>query len=51
MQRANKIGARAAVLLGEDELQRCVAGLRDLDGGTQEEVPLAELAYRLERFR
>jgi histidyl-tRNA synthetase len=51
MQRANKISARAAVLLGEDELRRSVAGLRDLDAGTQEEVPLAELAHRLERFR
>jgi histidyl-tRNA synthetase len=51
MKRANKIGARFAVLLGEDELKRGMASLRDLDGGTQEEVPLNELAYRLEQVR
>jgi histidyl-tRNA synthetase len=51
MKRANKIGARFAVLLGEDELKRGMASLRDLDGGTQEEVPLNELAFRLEQVR
>jgi len=51
MKRANKINARVAVLLGEDELQRNAATLRDLDGGTQSEVPLAELASRLAPFR
>ena len=51
MKRANKINARAAVLLGEDELKRNAATLRDLDGGTQSEVPLAELPERLAPFR
>jgi histidyl-tRNA synthetase len=51
MKRANKINARAAVLLGEDELARNSATLRDLDAGTQTEVPLAELAQRLAPFR
>ena len=47
MKRANKIHARAAVLIGEDELARAVATVRDLDGGSQSEVPLAQLAERL----
>jgi histidyl-tRNA synthetase len=51
MKRANKVGARFAVLLGEDELKRGVAALRNLDAGSQEDVPLAELAGWLERLR
>ena len=51
MKRANKIGARAAVILGEDELARDAATLRDLDTGEQIEVPLAELKDRLAPFR
>jgi histidyl-tRNA synthetase len=47
LRRANKIGARAAVLLGEDEIGRGVATLRDLDSGAQAEMPLAELASRI----
>jgi histidyl-tRNA synthetase len=47
MERANKLGARAAVILGEDEIEKGVAQLRDLDAGTQEMVPLAEVAARL----
>jgi histidyl-tRNA synthetase len=51
MKRANKIGARAAVILGEDELARAAATLRDLDSGEQVEVPLAALKDRLAPFR
>ena len=51
MRRANKINARAAVLLGEDELARNAATVRDLDAGTQAEVPLMELAARLVSYR
>ncbi|HEV7457985.1 MAG TPA: histidine--tRNA ligase [Roseococcus sp.] len=47
MERANKQGARAALILGEAEVARGVAQLRDLDAGTQAEVPLAEVAARL----
>ncbi|MBB3898407.1 histidine--tRNA ligase [Roseococcus suduntuyensis] len=47
MERANKQGARAALILGEAEVSRGVAQLRDLDAGTQAEVPLAEVAARL----
>jgi len=47
LRRANKIGARAAVLIGEDELARGVVALRDLDSGEQSEVPIGELRARL----
>ena len=47
MERANKIGARAAVILGADEAARGVAQLKDLVSGTQEEVALDSLAARL----
>jgi histidyl-tRNA synthetase len=48
LRRANRIGAFAAILLGEDELARAVATLRDLNSGAQSEVPLAELPGRLQ---
>lgn len=51
MKRANKIAARVAILLGEDELKRDVATLRDLDTGEQQEVALAALEDRLATFR
>ncbi|SOD91250.1 histidine--tRNA ligase [Caenispirillum bisanense] len=51
MQRANKIGARAAVILGDDELAAGVAQVRDLDSGEQTAVPLAELTAALGRGR
>jgi histidyl-tRNA synthetase len=47
MERANRIGARAAVILGEEEIAAGVAQLRDLDAGTQERVPLSQVAARL----
>jgi histidyl-tRNA synthetase len=51
MRRANRVNARAAVLIGEDEAARNVVTLRDLDSGEQIEVPLAtdlsELRTRL----
>jgi histidyl-tRNA synthetase len=47
MRRADRIGARAAVLLGDDELARGAATLRDLDSGEQSEVALGALPARL----
>lgn len=47
MRRADRIGARAAVLLGDDEIAAGVATLRDLDSGAQAAVPLGELPARL----
>jgi histidyl-tRNA synthetase len=51
LKRANKIAARAAILLGEDELQNDAATVRDLDSGEQVSVPLASLEDHLARFR
>ncbi len=45
------MNARAAVILGEDELKRGVAAIRDLDGESQTETPLAGLKDRLAAFR
>ena len=47
MERANRIGARAAIILGADELARGVAQLKHLDTGVQEEVALDQVADRL----
>jgi histidyl-tRNA synthetase len=47
MRRADRIGARAAVLLGDDELARGAATLRDLDSGAQSEVALDALPAHL----
>ncbi len=51
MKRANKLNARFAVILGDDELARKAAMLRDLDSGEQAEVPLLELRDRLAQTR
>ena len=47
MERANRIGARAAVIIGSDELARGVAQVRDLASGTQTEVALDRVAEAL----
>jgi histidyl-tRNA synthetase len=47
MERANRINARAAVILGEAEIAAGIAQLRDLDAGTQESVALADIPARL----
>lgn len=50
MKQANKINARAAIILGEDEIKQNAAMLRDLDSGEQALVPLAQLKDRLAEF-
>jgi histidyl-tRNA synthetase len=47
LRRADKRRARFVLILGEDEMQRQMAQLRDMDAGTQEEVPLPALATLL----
>ncbi|WP_376089972.1 histidine--tRNA ligase [Roseomonas sp. CCTCC AB2023176] len=47
MERANKLNARAAVIIGDDEIAAGTVQFRDLDAGTQESVALAELPARL----
>ncbi len=49
MKRADKVGARAAVLMGDDELAKGIAVVRDLASGAQREIPLADLAATLVR--
>ncbi len=44
---ATKIGARAAVIVGPDELAAGEVTVRDLDRSEQERVPLADVAARL----
>ena len=47
MERANRIGARAAVIIGDDDIARGVAQVKNLASGEQEAVPLAEIAAKL----
>ncbi|MGH7095970.1 MAG: His/Gly/Thr/Pro-type tRNA ligase C-terminal domain-containing protein, partial [Stellaceae bacterium] len=51
MRRANRLKARAAVIIGDEEFSANEATLRDLDSGAQERVPLAELAARLKALQ
>ena len=45
MRRANNSGAKSAIILGEDEVQRSVAIVKDLrEGGDQREVPIDDVA-------
>ncbi len=48
---AGKLGARAALILGADELTAGEVTLRDLDRGRQERVALEAVAERLEALR
>jgi histidyl-tRNA synthetase len=43
LSRANKIGARYAIIIGENEIAKGVVVLRDLASSTQREVPEADL--------
>jgi histidyl-tRNA synthetase len=51
MTRAGKVGAVAAVLIGEDELKRGAATVRDMTSGEQVDVLLPELESHLARYR
>ncbi|MDH5409804.1 MAG: histidine--tRNA ligase [Alphaproteobacteria bacterium] len=51
MKRANKVNAAAALIIGEDELARGGATLRDFESGEQEEVALTSLVDRLAPYR
>ncbi len=44
---AGRSGARTAVLLGLDELPPQQARVRVMDGGGEQDVPVADLAARL----
>lgn len=47
MQRANRLNARAAIILGDDELAKGIVQLKDLDSGEQRGVALADLVGAL----
>jgi histidyl-tRNA synthetase len=47
MERANRIGARAAVIIGDDDIARGVAQVKDLQTGEQEAVALKDIPARL----
>jgi histidyl-tRNA synthetase len=47
MKRANRLNASTAVILGEDELKRGVATVRDMESGEQAEIALERLETRL----
>jgi len=51
LKRADRIGANYAVIIGQDELARAVAQLRDLGASAQREVSLAKLADELFQAR
>ncbi|MBL4639780.1 MAG: histidine--tRNA ligase [Kordiimonadaceae bacterium] len=44
MNRANKTNARLAVIIGDDELEKAVVTVKDLDSGEQNQVAFADLA-------
>ena len=48
MERANRSGARAAIILGTEEAARGIAQLKDLVSGDQREVPLDDLVTVLQ---
>lgn len=47
LMRANKVNATKAIILGDDELAKGVAAVRDLDSGEQSEVALSDLIAHL----
>jgi histidyl-tRNA synthetase len=47
MERANKIGAHTAIILGEDEIAQGVATIKNLNDGTQTQLALAGIAAAL----
>jgi histidyl-tRNA synthetase len=51
MKRANNVNAVACVILGEDELAKDVATVRNMETGDQVEVPLASLEDHLAGYR
>ena len=49
MQKAAASGAHVAIIIGDDELARGVAGVKDLSSGAQREVSLAEIVKAVRR--
>tara|TARA_B100001121_G_C18350325_1_gene462149 strand:- start:103 stop:618 length:516 start_codon:yes stop_codon:yes gene_type:complete len=51
MKRANRIGASAALILGDEELARNVVQIRDMKTGNQSETSLDAVIVGLNQFR
>jgi len=51
MARADKLKARAAIIIGDDELAKKAVTLRDLDSGEQRAVPFEQLEQALAQYR
>ncbi|HQT76486.1 MAG: histidine--tRNA ligase [Rhodospirillales bacterium 20-64-7] len=47
MERANRIGARAAIIIGDDDIAAGLAQVKNLASGTQEAIPFSDLPSRL----
>ena len=47
MRRADKLNVTHVLILGEDELKKGSALLRDMKAGTQEEIPLEGLTEQV----
>ena len=48
LREANRSGARAAVILGEDEVRKGTCTIKRMDTGDQEEVAIEKLAEKLD---
>jgi histidyl-tRNA synthetase len=44
MRQANRLGAKYALILGEDELARGVASMKNLQDSSQQEIAIPEIA-------
>ena len=51
MKRANKLNARVALIIGEDEVKQSVVTVRQLDSGEQSRVAMADLESHLDLYR
>jgi len=51
MKKADKAGAIAAIIIGEEELAQGIAIVKDLDKGEQQKVALSELAISLASYK
>ena len=50
MERADKLGAAFAVMLGEDEIRASTITLKDLKSGAQETMARSELIKKIGNF-
>jgi len=44
MRQANRLGAKFVLILGEDELARGVASMKNLQDSSQQEIAIPEIA-------